>query len=267
MAAGNASARSTLLQPSAEPPRDGLTIIGNPTWSPSAATSDCAPSSRKISWGRATCTGTRRPASATTVVAIDLSKATRQAEPTEPTNRTPSSASTSRSAPSSPASPCSTGNTTGFRSAARRGSSAESTSDSITSTPRPRNAWLTRRPERNDTSRSCDRPPARTTTVSEMASAVTSCSLSSGSCSGWMVRFREIGWLAGPGSGGSRSGRAHQAWLGPGASSGRSPCRDSLVRAPPKVASTPASYSITSPNLRVPSMIRAGVGKQYDSRM
>ena len=52
------------------------------------------------------------PASATTVVAIDLSKATRQAEPTDPTNGTPSSASTSRSAPSSPASPCSSGNTT-----------------------------------------------------------------------------------------------------------------------------------------------------------
>ena len=105
------------------------------------------------------------PASATTVVAIDLSKATRQADATEPTNGTPSRASTSRSAPSSPASPCSTGKTTAPGNSASRGSSAESTSDSITSRPRDRSAWLTRRPDRSDTSRSCDRPPDSTTTT------------------------------------------------------------------------------------------------------
>src|SRR5215217_2992435 len=105
------------------------------------------------------------PAAPTTVVAIDLSNATRHAEPTEPTNGTPVSSNTSRSAPSSPASPCSKGKTTEPVSSASRESNVESTSDSTTSIPRERSAWLTRRPERNDTSRSCDRPPESTITA------------------------------------------------------------------------------------------------------
>ena len=62
IAAGSSAARDTLLQPSADPPRVGLTIIGKPTWSPRAETSAAAPSSRKISCGRATCWGARTPA-------------------------------------------------------------------------------------------------------------------------------------------------------------------------------------------------------------
>src|SRR3954469_23582072 len=165
MADGSSAAVETLLQPRAEPPREGLTIIGKPIWFPRAETRAAAPSSRKISWGSATWGGVRIPASATTVVAIDLSKATRDAGPIEPTNGTRSSASTSRKAPSSPASPCRTGKTTAPGSSDSRGTSAESTSDSITSSPWERKAWPTRRPERSETSRSCDRPPARTTTV------------------------------------------------------------------------------------------------------
>ena len=54
MAEGSSSARDTLLQPSADPPREGLTIIGKPICWPRAATRAAAPSSRKISCGRAT---------------------------------------------------------------------------------------------------------------------------------------------------------------------------------------------------------------------
>ena len=113
------------------------------------------------------------PPARTTVVAIDLSNATRQAEPTEPTKGTPSSWNTSRNAPSSPASPCSTGKTTEPVSSASRDSKVESTSDSTTSMPRDRSAWLTRRPERNETSRSCDRPPESTITVCRYSLSVT----------------------------------------------------------------------------------------------
>ena len=123
----------TLLHPSAEPQRDGLTIIGKPSWSPRALTRTWAPSSRNVSYGNATWVGVRMPAAPTTVVAIDLSNATRQAEPMEPTNGTLSRSNTSRSEPSSPASPCKTGKTTEPLSSASRESKLLSTSDSTTS--------------------------------------------------------------------------------------------------------------------------------------
>ena len=170
MAAGSSAGRDTLLAPSADPLRDGLTIIGKPICSPSAATRAGAPSSRKISCGRATCRGARTPASATTRVQTDLSNATRQAAPVDPTNGTSSSASTSRSAPSSPASPCSTGKTTA------PGCSASRRADRSRRRTRPRRTLPAqrlghRRPDRSDTSRSCDSPPASTTTVSTYAAS------------------------------------------------------------------------------------------------
>ena len=55
------SARVTLLRPSAEPQRDGLTIIGNPELVTERPDQDEAPSSRNVSCGSATRVGVRRP--------------------------------------------------------------------------------------------------------------------------------------------------------------------------------------------------------------
>ena len=90
--------------------------------------------------------------------------------------------------------------------------------------PRERSAWLTRRPERSDTSRSWERPPASTTT-----------------CSARVV----LG----------------QSWFAPGRLVRSQAARGCPRRQPgPKVSSTPASYCSTSPSRRVPSRIRSGRG-------
>ena len=57
------------------------------------------------------------------------------------------------------------GSTTSGGAAARSGSSAASVSSTSTVAPTDRSASATRRPERSETSRSWDRPPARTTTT------------------------------------------------------------------------------------------------------
>src|SRR3954447_4235128 len=67
-------------------------------------------------------------------------------------------------APSSPDAPCSNGQTTSTIPPERSPRRLASTSRSTTVHPPSRSASATRRPDRRDTSLSCDSPPARTRT-------------------------------------------------------------------------------------------------------
>ena len=122
-----------------------------------------APRSWKVSRGSVTDGGVTSPAAAVRALAVGLSKAIWQALATEPTYGTPSSPSTSLIAPSSPQTPWMAGNTALGGSARRRESRAESASATIAWMPASIRASQTRSPERSDTSRSGDRPPASTT--------------------------------------------------------------------------------------------------------
>src|SRR5919112_2361064 len=104
------------------------------------------------------------PARATAALATGLSKAARHACGREPTYGSPTSSRTSRTAPSSPVSPCSSGSTQSGRSSRRNRSRSASTSRTSTSVPVSRRASATRLPDRSETSRSWERPPASTTT-------------------------------------------------------------------------------------------------------
>jgi hypothetical protein len=162
MAVGISAVVWTVETPSADPPLAGLTTSGRPTRDTSASMTMAAPSSRKLSAGSATDRGVRTPARATTCLAIGLSKATRAAAGGDPTYGTSASCKISPSAPSSPTSPCRRGITQSGRTRRSIGSSCASTSLTEASTPAEVIASATRRPDRKETSRSWERPPART---------------------------------------------------------------------------------------------------------
>ena len=164
MAPGRSAASRTTEQPSADPLRAGLTITGSPSFETRASITVAAPSSRNVSWGRQYHSGVRgsrcrgrsswRPACRT--------RSGRQRGESRRRARRAARAPHGSRRPRRPPRAASGSRTTG-RSAARSGSSVASTSRSSTSTPVLRRASATRRPERNDTSRSWDNPPARTT--------------------------------------------------------------------------------------------------------
>ncbi len=164
IARGSSAASRTRLTPSAEPPRDGLTTRGSPSCATMASSTRLAPSSRNRLCGSVTKAGVESPARLAIVLATGLLHATRLARGSVPRYRRPSSSRTSRTEPSSPVAPCRSGQTRSGRVCVSAGMRSASTSCTVTSIPAPRSASATRRPERSDTSRSCDRPPARTTT-------------------------------------------------------------------------------------------------------
>src|SRR5216683_1512061 len=166
MAPGSSPAVRTGPAPRAEPPRAGLTNRGSPSLAMIRSSTALAPRSWNVSLGSVTESGVRSPAVAARAFAAGLSNAKRQASAREPTYGTLSSPRISLIAPSSPHDPWMAGNTAVGGSAMRRGIRAASASAISASTPASLSASHTRRPDRSETSRSGERPPARTTTRS-----------------------------------------------------------------------------------------------------
>ena len=139
---------------------------GSPSLAMMRSITAAAPRSWNVSLGSVTDGGVITPAAATSALAVGLSNAIWQALATEPTYGVPSSPRTSRIAPSSPDAPWITGNTALGGSARSWASSSESASATTASMPASARASRTRWPERSDTSRSADSPPASTITRS-----------------------------------------------------------------------------------------------------
>ena len=165
------------MQPSAEPPRAGLTISGSPSRSTSASITAAAPSSRKVSCGSARRAGVRDAGPGDHRLGDRLvERGPAGGRPRSRRTGTPSSSRTSRSAPSSPALAVQQRDHA-VGPARRAASAAAGRRRRRARRPRrrpTRSASATRRPDRRDTSRSWDRPPASTTTRGGAAS-VRSC--------------------------------------------------------------------------------------------
>src|SRR4051794_38607698 len=164
IAAGRSVSSRTTAAPRPEPPWAGFTINGRPSRSTIRSSTATAPSSEKRSCGSATQSGVGMPASRSIDLADGLSQASREARASQPTYGTPHRSSTPRSEPSSPVAPCRAITTADGGSSWRYGNSDTSASRIVASIPAPRSASSTRRPDFNDTSRSYDKPPARTST-------------------------------------------------------------------------------------------------------
>ncbi len=85
IADGSSSGLSTVVQPSAEPPRAGLTMSGRPRCPTTRSSTAAAPSSRKAACGSTTDAGVVSPARVASALAVGLSHAMRQAGGVEPT--------------------------------------------------------------------------------------------------------------------------------------------------------------------------------------
>ena len=155
----------TTEQPSAEPPLAGLTISGRPSRATSAAITAAAPSSRNVSCGRHTDAGVCTPARATTALATGLSKAIRQAAG----RRADVGHAEQLEHLADRAVLAGLAVQHRHHAGRRVGGAARAAGRRRRRAPRPRarsprSASATRRPERSETSRSWDRPPASTTT-------------------------------------------------------------------------------------------------------
>src|SRR5712691_10783202 len=109
--------------------------------------------------------GTCRPAPAITLPARDLSMQSADARTPDPVYARPSSSNMPCTVPSSPRRPCSALKTHSNPPSRRTSQVSGSRSTSVTSWPRPRNAFATCSPERIETSRSADFPPRRTASL------------------------------------------------------------------------------------------------------
>src|SRR4051794_9953565 len=152
------------LMPRADPPRAGLTTIGNPSSRSISGMASAAPRSRKADCVKAWNAGVGMPASHRRCFATTLSQQRAQAAGPDPVYGIPSGSSSSWTVPSSPASPWSATNATSGRASRRRGVRSAPTSMATTSWPRRSSASSTREPEFSETERSKERPPLSTAT-------------------------------------------------------------------------------------------------------
>ncbi len=164
-AAGMSPGSWATLMPSAEPCFAGFTTSGRPRRSRMSGIASPAPSSRNASWLNAYHGGVSIPAAAKCAFATTLSVARSHASTPGPVYGISRISSSSWTVPSSPPLPCRAMNAASGRSARSVRTMCWSTSSSRTSCPSRRRAASALSPERRETSRSRERPPFRTATL------------------------------------------------------------------------------------------------------